>query len=148
MHTVRRAAMSDAPRVTDIVRRAYAHYVVRLGKPPAPMNADYGRLIADGTVHVLEDDTTVVGVIVLIPRVGRLDLDNVAVDPDHQHQGHGRRLIAFAEAEARRLGLPEVRLYTNIVMTENLALYTRLGFEETHRAEDDGYRRVFMRKRL
>ncbi len=148
MHTVRRAAMSDAPRVTDIVRRAYAHYVVRIGKPPAPMNADYGRLIADGTVHVLEDDTTVVGVIVLIPRAGRLDLDNVAVDPDHQHRGYGRRLIAFAEAEARRLGLPEVRLYTNIAMTENLALYTRLGFEETHRADDDGYRRVFMRKRL
>lgn len=148
MHTVRRAAMSDAPRVTDIVRRAYAHYVVRIGKPPAPMHADYGRLIADGTVHVLEDDTILVGVIVLIPQVGRLDLDNVAVDPDHQHRGYGRRLIAFAEAEARRLGLPEVRLYTNIAMTENLALYTGLGFEETHRADDDGYRRVFMRKRL
>jgi hypothetical protein len=41
-----------------------------------------------------------------------------------------------------------VHLYTNIVMTENLALYTRLGFEETHRADEDGYRRVFMRKRL
>ena len=31
-------------------------------------------------------------------------------------------------------------------MTENIALYLRLGFAETHRAVEDGYERVFMRK--
>ncbi len=33
-------------------------------------------------------------------------------------------------------------------MTENLAFYARRGFVETHRAVVDGYRRVFLCKRL
>ncbi len=33
-------------------------------------------------------------------------------------------------------------------MTENLAYYPRHGYAETHRAEQDGFRRVFFRKRL
>jgi len=33
-------------------------------------------------------------------------------------------------------------------MHENLAVYAKLGFEETGRGVDGGYRRVFMRKRL
>jgi hypothetical protein len=31
-------------------------------------------------------------------------------------------------------------------MTENLAYYARHGYVETHRAEHDGFRRVFFRK--
>ena len=33
-------------------------------------------------------------------------------------------------------------------MTENIALYARLGFEETGRGHEAGYDRVFMRKRI
>jgi len=57
-------------------------------------------------------------------------------------------LLALADDEARRLRLPEIRLYTNEVMTENLAYYPRHGYIETHRAEQDGFRRVFFSKRL
>jgi ribosomal protein S18 acetylase RimI-like enzyme len=57
-------------------------------------------------------------------------------------------LITFAEAEARRLGLGEVRLYTHQMMTENIGLYARLGFIETGRGHDAGYDRVFMTKAL
>ncbi len=46
------------------------------------------------------------------------------------------------------LGLPEVSLYTNEAMVENLRLYPRLGFVETGRRVEDGYRRVFFRKSL
>ncbi len=67
---------------------------------------------------------------------------------DRQGQGLGRRLVAFAESEARRLGYAELRLYTHATMTENIALYTRLGFCETGRGREAGYDRVFMAKRL
>jgi len=70
------------------------------------------------------------------------------VFPECQGRGYGRRLLEFAEECARTAGLPEVRLYTNVKMTENIALYERVGYEETDRAVVDGYRRVFMRKRL
>ena len=35
---------------------------------------------------------------------------------------------------------------TNEAMTENLAYYARHGYVETHRAEQDGFQRVFFRK--
>jgi ribosomal protein S18 acetylase RimI-like enzyme len=75
-------------------------------------------------------------------------LENVAVLPTAQGRGIGSRLLALAEDQARGLRLCEIRLYTNEAMTENLAYYTRRGYAETHRAEQDGFRRVFFRKQL
>jgi ribosomal protein S18 acetylase RimI-like enzyme len=75
-------------------------------------------------------------------------LDNVAVRPEAQGRGHGRRLLAFAEDEARRQGYRCIRLYTHMLMTENLILYPRLGYIETHRGEQNGYSRVFLEKSL
>ena len=56
--------------------------------------------------------------------------------------------MRFAEDEARWRGYAEIRLYTNVVMRENLALYLRLGYHETGRGEEAGYQRVFMAKSL
>jgi hypothetical protein len=33
-------------------------------------------------------------------------------------------------------------------MTENLAYYPKHGYADTHRAEHDGFRRIFFSKRL
>jgi hypothetical protein len=55
-------------------------------------------------------------------------------------------VVIAAEDRARHHGLGEMRLYTNEAMTENLAYYGSRGYAETHRAEQDGYRRVFFRK--
>ena len=146
---IRRAQPTDRAAVEQIVRDAYSLYIERIGKPPGPMLDDYAALIADGTVSVLEDgDGTIVAIIVLLPKPDHLLLDNIAVRPDRQGRGLGRQLIAFAEAEARRLGHAELRLYTHQKMTENIALYARLGFVETGRGQEAGYDRVFMTKRL
>jgi GNAT superfamily N-acetyltransferase len=146
---IRRAQPTDRAAVEQIVRDAYSMYIERIGKPPGPMLDDYAALIADGTVSVLEDgDGTIVAIIVLLPKPDHLLLDNIAVRPDRQGHGLGRQLIAFAEAEARRLGHAELRLYTHQKMTENIALYARLGFVETGRGQEAGYDRVFMTKRL
>jgi GNAT superfamily N-acetyltransferase len=146
---IRRAQPTDRAAVEQIVRDAYSMYIERIGKPPGPMLDDYAALIADGTVSVLEDgDGTIVAIIVLLPKPDHLLLDNIAVRPDRQGRGLGRQLIAFAEAEARRLGHAELRLYTHQKMTENIALYARLGFVETGRGQEAGYDRVFMTKRL
>jgi hypothetical protein len=56
--------------------------------------------------------------------------------------------MQLAEDEARRHGLPEVRLYTNAAMTENVSYYARQGYRETHRAVDEGFDRVFFVKEL
>ena len=146
---IRRAQPTDRAAVEQIVRDAYSMYIERIGKPPGPMLDDYGALIADGVISVCEgSDGTIAALIVLLPKRDHLLLDNIAVRPDQQGRGLGRQLIAFAEAEARRLGHAELRLYTHQKMTENIALYARLGFVETGRVQEAGYDRVFMTKRL
>jgi GNAT superfamily N-acetyltransferase len=112
------------------------------------MNDDYQLRISEGVVQVLTIQGEIAGLVVLLPRADYLLLDNVAVTPERQGSGLGRRLVAFAEAEALRLGYTEIRLYTNIAMYENLAIYTKLGYQEFGRGQEDGFNRVFMRKRL
>jgi len=146
---IRAATLQDTATVEAIVGEAYAVYIDRIGKPPGPMLDDYAALIAAVAVNVLEAaDGAIAAIIVLLPKPDHLLLDNIAVRRASQGQGLGRRLIAFAEAEARRLGYLELRLYTHEKMSENIALYTRLGFVETGRGHDAGYDRVFMTKRL
>ena len=146
---IRRARPPDRGTVEAIVAAAYAIYVERIGKKPGPMLDDYRRLIAAGAVSVLEEPAaTIAALIVLLPKSDHLLLDNIAVRPDRQGQGIGRRLIDFAESEARRLGYVELRLYTHVTMIENIGLYQHLGFHETGRRHEDGYDRVFMTKPL
>jgi len=145
---IRSARPQDQATVETIVSDAYRHYISRIGKPPGPMLDDYRSLIAAGAVSVLESGDGIAAIIVLLAKPDHLLLDNIAVRPERQGQGHGRRLIAFAVAEARHLGYREIRLYTHVTMTENIALYTRLGFVETGRGEEAGYERVFMTKSL
>ena len=145
---IRFATEADAPALARIAVAAYQHYVPRIGRAPAPMTADYPAAVRRGQAWVAALDREVAGFIILIPRPGYLLLDNVAVLPAAQGQGIGARLLALAEDHARALHVPEIRLYTNAAMTENLAYYSRQGYTETHRAHQDGFHRVFFRKRL
>jgi len=140
------ATPGDAPAVTECVRAAYAHYVARIGREPAPMTADYAALIGAGEVWLARADDEVAGVLVLRPQPPALLVENVAVAPGHQGRGLGRALMAFAEDHARAEGLGEVVLYTNERMTENLRFYPALGYVETGRGVQDGYARVFYGK--
>ena len=145
---IRAAIASDAPVIGQIVEQAYRHYIPRIGKPPGPMLDDYNARISEGVVWVIEEGAAISGTIVLLPRPEYLLLDNIAVAPARQGSGLGRRLLAFAEAEAVRRGYSEIRLYTHRTMTENQRLYAAIGYEETGRGTEAGYERVFMRKRL
>lgn len=130
------------------MRRAYAHYVSRIGRKPGPMTDDYSALIAAGRLYVAERDNAVLGILVLIPERDAMLLDNVAVDPVAQGSGLGRRMLEYAEQAAREAGYRTIRLYTNEAMTENISLYSRIGYAETHRAEEKGLKRVYMSKTL
>ncbi|MGI9304039.1 MAG: GNAT family N-acetyltransferase [Gammaproteobacteria bacterium] len=146
--TIREAAPDDALAVSECVQAAYALYVPRMGKKPAPMLADYAELIERGHVHVLCDEQGVAGIIVAFPKGEYLFVENVAVAQQRQDEGLGKQLMMFAETQARRLGLAGIELYTHIKMTENLVFYPRIGYAETHRVREDGYDRVYFRKVL
>jgi GNAT superfamily N-acetyltransferase len=144
----RPATGGDLSAVEEIVEAAYGKYVPRLGRKPVPMLDDYRILIEAGHVHVVEHDGAVMGVVVLIPEEDALLLDNVAVAPAAQGLGLGRTMLEFAERSAIGRGYRRIRLFTNEAMGENIALYFRNGYFETHRAEEKGVRRVYMAKVL
>ena len=143
-----RAVPGDAGEVLALVRRAYAPYVERIGREPAPMGADYAGLIARGNVTVARRGAALVGVLVTEPRENYLLVENIAVAPEEQGTGLGARLLERAERQARELGLGELRLYTNAKMTENLSYYPRRGFVEVERRKQDGFDRVFYARGL
>ena len=148
MLPVRRARLDDLSSVQKVVDEAYSPYIARIGRQPGPMLDDYAGRIAAGEVEVVDGPGGLDAILVLVPKEGHLLLDNVAVANAARGKGLGGALIDHAEARARALGLSEVRLYTHELMTENQAIYRKRGYVETHRAEENGLRRVFMSKEL
>ncbi|GIF21534.1 N-acetylglutamate synthase-like GNAT family acetyltransferase [Actinoplanes tereljensis] len=143
---LRVAQASDVASIQQLVRAAFQRYVPRIGREPAPMGVDYAVPVAEGRCWVVEHDGRIAGMVQLAARDGYLEVETIAVADGMQGNGVGTRLLAYAEEKARELGLPEVRLYTNEAMTENLEYYPRRGFREIDRATHHGYRRVFFAK--
>ena len=144
----RPATASDATGISECVRTAYSHYIERIGTSPGPMLDDYERVVRDHRAYVIEDRGEIIGALVLMDKENGLLFDNIAVLPSRQGEGIGRRLIEHAESEARRLGHRHLDLYTHQRMTENIAMYTRCGYEEIDRRTERGFPRVYMRKHL
>jgi len=115
---------------------------------PVPMDADYDAAVAGGKAWAADDGGQIVGLLVLEVHDDHVAVENVAVEPARQGEGIGRALLAFAEQHAAELGLHEMRLYTHVLMTENQALYTRLGYREVERRTVKGRTGVFMSKPL
>jgi ribosomal protein S18 acetylase RimI-like enzyme len=150
MQRIRRASEADLARIVAIARAAYVKYVPRIGREPPPMLADFAAEIAAGHVVVFEIGGKVEGYLISWPKTETYFVDNIAVDPAHQGLGLGRQLMEYAVDEAKRLNLSAIELCTNSTMTENLAIYARMGFVETHRVLETqfnietGFPRVYM----
>lgn len=143
---MRRATASDLTAIRNVIADAYTKYIERIGRPPAPMTADYAAALEHSRVWVLVHEDSIVGMLVTEDHGDHLLLETVAVASSAQGSGYGRLLLERAELDAVELGLNEVRLYTNEAMTENLTFYPRHGYHETARALQDGFRRVFFSK--
>jgi ribosomal protein S18 acetylase RimI-like enzyme len=145
---IRTATAGDVVRIAEIARAAYAKYVPRIGREPAPVGADYGAQVAARRVVVVETGETVCGYMVAWPEADAYFIDNIAVHPGRQGEGLGGHMIEHAAMEAISLNLGALRLYTNVQMTENLSMYAHLGFVETDRQVEQGFYRVYFRRTL
>jgi predicted N-acetyltransferase YhbS len=124
----RRAGPQDVPRVRALTRKAYAKWCEILGREPLPMTADYAHAVRHHMIDLAFIDGRLVGLVEMIPRADDLLIENVCVDPGEQGAGLGRRLVAHAEDETRRLGHGVIRLYTNKLFAANLGFYKGLGY--------------------
>ena len=123
-----RAGPGDAAAVRALTRAAYAKWVPLIGREPKPMGADYEEAVVRDRIDLLYVDGVLAALIQLIEEPGCLLVENVAVSPDFQGRGLGKRMMAHAETVAADLGLTKMRLYTNKAFAENIALYLNLGY--------------------
>ena len=128
---IRNAEASDLVVVQQISADAYiGAYVPVLGYIPQPAEEDYSTRIGRHEVWIIERDGHAVGVAVLEARPDHLLVYSIAVRPTEQRRGYGRALLVFADQRAAAIGVPEIRLFTNIRMKRNIALYRRHGYAE------------------
>jgi ribosomal protein S18 acetylase RimI-like enzyme len=146
--SLRPATAADVPRLSELVRSAYADYVERIGGPPRPMTEDYAEVVRTHRVIVAERGGEMLGLVVVGIDDEGFFVDNVAVDPSHQGMGVGRALLEHAESTARDSGFDSLYLFTHELMVENLALYSRIGYVEYDRRPHGDARIVYLRKKL
>ena len=72
----------------------------------------------------------------------------MAVTPDHQGLGLGRRLLESCLDFARGKDAAEVLLVTNSVLEPAVTLYESFGFQPLERMEDQRYSRGNLEMRL
>ena len=127
-YRVRPAVAADSATITELVRAAYAQWVPLLGREPLPMTVDYDKVVHEHRFELLFAGERLVALIETAPREGHLLILNLAIAPDLQHQGLGRRLLGHAEGVAASAGLGVVKLYTHERFERNIALYGRFGY--------------------
>lgn len=125
---LRRAGPQDAAAVRALTRAAYAKWLPLTGREPKPMTADYDHAVVAHRIDLLYRGAALVALIETIPRADHLLIENLAVAPAAQGQGHGRFLLTHAEALAEAEGHDLLRLYTNRLFAANIALYLHIGY--------------------
>jgi ribosomal protein S18 acetylase RimI-like enzyme len=125
---LRQAVVADARAIRDLTRQAYAKWVPVIGREPKPMTADYAVAVRRHRFDLLYVERILAALIETISHPDHLLVENIAVLPAFQGHGFGRKLMAHAELLARSSGFGEVRLYTNKLFAENVALYLRFGY--------------------
>lgn len=145
---MRRAGPDDVPALMMLQQAAYRPNADILGVEPLPLLADYDEVLRQSDIWLAVDDVAVLGALILQAGTDHLLIWSVAVSPEAQGRSIGRCLLAFAEEEARRLGLRLLRLYTGEKLTKNIAWYKRSGFAIERVEALDDRRLVHMVKQL
>jgi GNAT superfamily N-acetyltransferase len=103
------------------------------------------------TVFLATDGDRLLGCIFVAEKPDHFYVGKLAVDPNAQGKGIGRRLLDAAERHARKHGKPAIELQTRIELTGNHDAFLRLGFNEISRTAHPGFDRptsLTMRKVL
>lgn len=100
------------------------------GGTPLPLLADYAELLQSAEIWIVERDDApdFDAALILQHNLGVTLIWSIAVNPDTQSRGLGRRLLGFAEERARAAGSTGMALYTNVKFTRNRDIYRQFGY--------------------
>jgi Transcriptional regulators len=142
---------------TPVARWCVAQYFAELDRrfgqgfdPAASIPADDAEMLPPAgafLVALLEGNPIACGAVKTIaPEVG--SLKRMWVADSARGLGLGRRMLTALEREARALGLVTLRLETNRVLTEAIALYRSAGYAEVPPFNADPYANHWFEKQL
>lgn len=139
-----RAMVSEARDIWRVTRIAYAPYKGVIKPTFGALRVTVGAIrhqIRTGKYFyiVARHEDRVIGTLRCRKRRGYLGLSRLAVLPEYQRNGIGRRLMEWAEEEARRLGLRRLRGEVRAVMPDLLRYYRRMGYRPIGRRSRKGY---------
>lgn len=147
---IRRITPEDAGEVLTLQRAAFVSEALVYRDPDQPALTQTLEQVeaelrdAQGFVAVRAN--RIVGAIRARERDGVLQIGRIAVAPDVQGEGIGRRLLEAIEADT---DCAAAELFTGSLSEANIALYTDCGYREAERIDQgDGTAQVFLRKRL
>lgn len=144
---LRRALPSDEASIRALVHEAYTPWIAVIGCPPEPMTRDYRSVLEAHSVWVrIGPGQKIVGMVELVEASTHVHVANLVVCPATQRRGLGSLLLQFAESEAQRLRLPEVRLLMNCEMQTNRRFYERRGYVLVRTERIQGLDIAVMRK--
>ena len=88
--------------------------------------------VSRGQVYLLEKDSRIIGVYVLVPtRPETVELMNIAVDEVYQGEGFGKQMVEHATAAAKEQGCKIMDVGTASLGVEQLMFYQKCGFRMT-----------------
>ena len=140
---LRAATLADAPALAATIAAAFEQYRGKLvpesgafRETPAAIAAE---LEKGASAIIAEQNGRPVGCVMLKPEDGDLYFGRLSVLPAARGTGLARLLIEAVESEARRRGMPGVRLGVRIVLTDNQRLFRSLGYAEVSREAHAGF---------
>ena len=145
------AAGPAGPAAREAVGRYFAEIGRRFGFDASGESEKDVRLLVPPTgvfLLAVSDGEPVAcgGLQALAPGMG--ELKRMWVHDDWRGAGLGSRLLRHLEEQAHVLGYPTVRLDTNGVLAEAIALYQRAGYRQIERYNDNPWATHFFEKTL
>ncbi len=135
---------TDWTALLRLVRDSFAYMESRID-PPSSMH----RLTAESIArHAAEQEIWIIGppeapvaCLFMTEKPDCLYVGKLAVAESHRGKGYARLLINCAEARARAKGLPALELQSRVELTENHAVFAKMGFVKTGEDAHEGYDR-------
>ena len=145
---IRAGTTADAIWLKARTDRAYGSYVPMLGRKPLLMTIDYQAAFDYFDIWIAERKGTRAGLLMLQHEEDHTAIYSVAVLPDYSGHGIGKLLLRQAERVAMSKSFKLLRLYTNELMTRNLAIYRGLGYVDSHLTQYKGSKVIHLKKTL
>ena len=140
---LRAAVRTDAARIAATIAAAFEQYRGKLipesGAFGETAEAIASELARGAGAIVAERNGEMVGCVMIHELEGDLYFGRLAVLPAARGTGLARWLIDAVEADARRRGLPGIRLGVRVALTDNQRLFQSLGYREISREAHPGF---------